>query len=303
MSARPIYVEIFVRCDMDELWERTQNPELHERWDLRFTNIDYVERDEKSGTQRFTYSRDFGPMTIVGVGETVGEKHRPDGTATSALRFWSDDWRSLIREGSGYWRYIPTPEGIRFLTRYDYEVRYGPLGRVVDRILWRPTMGWGTAWSFDRLRLWLEEGVQPERSMRSIVLRETARLTLAAIWLYQGLVPKLFGRDAGEIDLLNGIELFQGKESRILTLSAFAELAFGTVMLARPRSRGIYLVNAAALPSLAATAWRSRRSIFSKPFNPATLTLAMMALALVGYVATKDAPTAARCTRTPAQAQ
>ena len=79
MSARPIYVEIFIRCDMDELWEKTQDPRLHQRWDLRFTNIDHVERDETSGTQRFTYSRDFGPMTIEGVGETVVRNVGPTG--------------------------------------------------------------------------------------------------------------------------------------------------------------------------------------------------------------------------------
>lgn len=43
MSARPIYVEILIRCDMDDLWDRTQNPKVAWRWDLRFTKIDYVE--------------------------------------------------------------------------------------------------------------------------------------------------------------------------------------------------------------------------------------------------------------------
>jgi len=34
------------------------------------------------------------------------------------LKFSSGDPRSIIREGSGYWKYIPTPQGIRFLTWY-----------------------------------------------------------------------------------------------------------------------------------------------------------------------------------------
>src|SRR4051794_41500894 len=92
-----------------------------------------------------------------GAGESVGAKDATDGSRTSALRFWSDDHRSLIREGSGYWRYVPTPDGVRFLTSYDYRTRFGGVGRVLDRLILRRLLGWATAWSFDRLRLWLED--------------------------------------------------------------------------------------------------------------------------------------------------
>ena len=83
--------------------------------------------------------------------------------------------RSLIRSGSGYWRYEPTSGGVRFLTRYDYETRWGALGALVDRVLFRPLLGWATAWSFDRLRIWLEEGVEPERSRRLARARRCLR--------------------------------------------------------------------------------------------------------------------------------
>jgi hypothetical protein len=35
----------------------------------------------------------------------------------------------------------------------------------VDRLVFRPLMGWATAWSFDRLRLWCERGISPARSL------------------------------------------------------------------------------------------------------------------------------------------
>jgi hypothetical protein len=59
---------------------------------------------------------------------------------------------------------VPTEDGVRFLTQYDYEPRFGVAGRAVDGLLFRPLLGWATAWSFDRLRLWLEDGIPPERS-------------------------------------------------------------------------------------------------------------------------------------------
>ena len=68
---------------------------------------------------------------------------------------------------------MPTINGIRFLTGYDYR----PRSRVAD-LAFRPAIGWATAWSFDRLRLWLETGQSPERSLRQSLAELTARATV-----------------------------------------------------------------------------------------------------------------------------
>ncbi|HJP76705.1 MAG TPA: hypothetical protein VJ914_20715 [Pseudonocardiaceae bacterium] len=34
--SRQLFVETLIRCDLDALWQRTQNPADHQRWDLRF---------------------------------------------------------------------------------------------------------------------------------------------------------------------------------------------------------------------------------------------------------------------------
>ena len=81
----------------------------------------------------------------------------------------------MIREGSGWWRYVPTDDGIRFLAGYDYRAR----SRVADLVL-RPLIGWATAWSFDRLRLWLETGQSPERSLRQALAEAAVRAGTAA---------------------------------------------------------------------------------------------------------------------------
>lgn len=153
-----------MRAPLEELWRRTQDPSEHSRWDLRFTDIEYLPRAE-GRPQRFLYRTRIGfGLAIEGEGETVGERPPGESGGSSALRFWSDDPRSLIREGSGYWRYQPRDDGILFLTRYDYRVRFGAPGRLLDQVLFRPLIGWATAWSFDRLRLWIERGVEPERT-------------------------------------------------------------------------------------------------------------------------------------------
>jgi hypothetical protein len=54
-----IYVEILIRGNMDDLWQKTQEPKLHGRWDLRFSQIDYLPR-AAGEAQKFLYSTRIG---------------------------------------------------------------------------------------------------------------------------------------------------------------------------------------------------------------------------------------------------
>lgn len=175
-----LYIETRVRADLETLWERTQEPAEHQRWDLRFTEIDYLPRTEGE-PQRFRYATRVLPfLAVAGTGVSAGERHRAGGDRVSALRFASPHPLSLLEEGSGYWRYVPAADGIRFLTGYDYRPRWGRFGRAADRLVFRPLMGWATAWSFDRLRLWCERGVTPERALLHWLLELAGRGLLAA---------------------------------------------------------------------------------------------------------------------------
>jgi uncharacterized protein YndB with AHSA1/START domain len=153
-----IYVEIEIRSSMERVWKLTQNPALHARWDLRFSAITPVA--ELDGGYRFRYERRLPFHTIVGMGTAVGERHNADGSRTSALRFTTRDRLSPLADGRGYWRYVPTATGVTFITGYDYAAGWGAL---LDRLVMRRVIGWMTAWSFDRLRIWAETGVEPRR--------------------------------------------------------------------------------------------------------------------------------------------
>lgn len=166
-----LYVETLIRAPLTEVWRRTQDPALHQRWDARFSRI-----GQAGPAGHFRYATTVLGLTIAGTGVTVGERHRPDGSATSALTFGSPHPLSPIRSGSGYWRYVPTPAGVRFLTGYDYTPGWG---RLADAAM-RPLLGWATAWSFDRLRLWLERGITPERGLRRAIAEAGARAAVVA---------------------------------------------------------------------------------------------------------------------------
>jgi hypothetical protein len=193
---RPIYVESRICARIDRVWDATQQPDQHQRWDVRFGAITYLPRAEGE-PQQFTYATTIAPgVTVAGTGESLGDRDRPDGTRWSGLRFWANDRRSIIEAGAGWWRYIPGDDAVRFLTRYDYRPRWGRLGELIDRWAFRPLFGWATAWSFDRLRLWLEDGIPPEKARNQAIAHGCAVAGLAAVFAFHGLVPKPWQRDA-----------------------------------------------------------------------------------------------------------
>jgi hypothetical protein len=261
-----IYVEILIGGPLETLWQRTQIPELHQRWDLRFSSISYLPRPDPAQPQRFHYATRIGfGLAINGEGETRAAQSGARGARTSALTFWSADPKSLIRVGSGYWKYVPGQRGVRFITRYDYQTRFGWLGRGIDRAVFRPLMGWATAWSFDRLRLWIEQGVDPAAALRRSLALAAGRLAVA--------VACLAGVLGGPFSV-----------AAVLRLLAAALLAW-------PDRRGWAAAGALLLLSLGGA---------GGPAGAAGLapTVGALAACALGFRANRNIPSARRCRRT-----
>jgi uncharacterized membrane protein YphA (DoxX/SURF4 family) len=293
-----IYVEILVRAPMDALWLHTQTPSLHEQWDLRFSRIEYLPRSRQTDPQRFRYTTRIGcGLEVNGEGETVGQRTSGDGGASSALRFGSAEPVSIIRDGSGYWKYLPTADGIRFLTWYDYRTRFGALGAVFDRLVFRPLIGWATAWSFDRLRLWLEERIDPAQAMRQAMIHVIARLALVAIFMYQGLVPKLLGRHADELAMLGDAGIPADVRPFVLAALGVCEIALGLALLMAWCRRWPAWVSLASM--LVATTIVEVHSprFFAAAFNPFSLNIAVASLAAIDLLVLAGVPSASHCLR------
>lgn len=192
ISARkPIYVEIRINASLDRVWELSQDPQAHPRWDLRFSRIIPIEEDEQRQV-RFCYEFHLPLHIIKGTGTSLGHRQRADGQATSVLKFDTADPLSPIGPGAGYWRYIPTESGLRFITGYNYEPGMGLVGKALDSSIIRPALGWATALSFDRLRLWAESGLEPQTSRNRWMLDAGARMggVLVAVGLARRALSK-----------------------------------------------------------------------------------------------------------------
>lgn len=289
-----IYVEILICSSADEIWRRTQVPNLHELWDLRFTAIEYLPRRSEDEPQRFRYSTRIGfGLRINGEGESTGKREDATGLRTSALTFWSSDPKSLIQEGSGYWQYVPTTDGVRFLTWYNYRTRFGATGLLVDRLLFRRLIGWATAWSFDRLRLWIDRGVPPEISMRMALIHACARLGIAFTWLWQGLVPKLIFVSVDEQAMIAAA----GLPIRLLPAIGALELVFAAATLLFWRWRPLFFLNVLVMVGALVAVGLQSPSYFVAAFNPVSLNVGMILLSIIGYFSAAELPSASRCIR------
>jgi DoxX-like family len=293
-----IYVEIKIRVSIDDLWTKTQSPTLHEQWDLRFTEIKYLPRNDNSEPQRFLYSTRIGfGLYIRGEGESTGNREGETGQRTSALRFWSKDPKSLIREGSGYWKYIPTEDGIRFLTWYNYTTCFRAFGRAFDAAIFRPIMGWASAWSFDRLRLWIEKGIDPALTLERSLVYSVSRIAIAFVWFYQGAIPKLIFRHGDELVMLRDAGISASTALPVLKFVGWGEVVFGLVFLAAWTKRSLLLANIALMLCATVVVAMNSPGHLVAAFNPVALNTAMIALSLAGFLSGKNLASARRCLR------
>ncbi|MCI0486668.1 MAG: DoxX-like family protein [Blastocatellia bacterium] len=283
--------ETIIRSDLDTLWRLTQTPCEHVRWDARFSHIDYLPRTEQDAPQRFRYATRiaFG-KTIEGWGETIGER----GNRSSALRFGSEDAWSLIREGSGSWVYEPRDEAIRFSTVYDYRVRYGWPGRLIDRLIFRPLMVWATRWSFDRLRLWIERGIAPDLALRLWSVKIAARIALGLVWMIEGLVPKLLVVSTEEILLAERSGFYWPTPEATLAMLGVAEIIAGLWLISGRAERLASALMTVAMFVIVAIVVATDPIQLANPMGGISKNLGLIACALAVWMLSPITPKASR---------
>ena len=148
---RKIVVEAIIPAPVEVVWERSQVPEQHTAWDIRFTHIGYLAETDEHGYHLMDYRTNIAlGITIKGYGRYLTNSEH----SHSSFEFDSDDWKSIIRNGRGIWLYRPSSAGTLFKTVYDYDVRHGWIGRVLDAAVFRTLLQLATEWGFETLRQW-----------------------------------------------------------------------------------------------------------------------------------------------------
>ncbi|REB07498.1 hypothetical protein DVB69_11575 [Sporosarcina sp. BI001-red] len=297
MKSKPIYVEIPINVPLQRVWDASQKPDLHAQWDLRFSSIHYLPKEDDE-PQQFTYTRTVGPfITVEGWGESNGSAYLGNGARSSSLHFGTDQKISPIREGRGYWKYEPTDAGTKFLTQYDYETNFGKVGQLIDQ-LFRPLMGYATALSFDVLKRWLERGELPISQYLRFFTMQLLTLYFSYLWIYQGLVPKLIAMHPQEKAMVaSGLYLSDSTATNVVWVIGLAEVIFGVVWLFYRKKRHLFILQMVGFPLLTIAAFVAAPETANHPFNPITFNFSLLALTAIGLLMSRDLPTAASCKR------
>lgn len=300
MAKREIYVETNIKAPIEKVWEYTQNPALHEQWDIRFSSITYKPKVDNE-PQKFTYTRSiaFG-LKISGWGKSVGEHQKADGTKSSSLHFGTKQKLSPIKEGRGYWQYIPSKnvDETIFLTSYHYTANFGVIGSLFDRMIFKPLMGWGTALSFDVLKRWLEKNELPKSQYLRFFLTYGLAIFFAFIWIYHGLFPKIIAMHPEELNMTGFLFPLELKQLKGLIIGiGILEMIFGFLWLFYKNKRHLFILQCFLFPLLMTSAIIVDGNNALHPFSPVTFNIALIVLSVIGISVSKDVPTAKNCLR------
>jgi hypothetical protein len=145
----------------------------------------------------------------------------------------------------------------------------------------------------DRLRLWVEKEQSPEISMTFFLIHAIARLSIAFIWIWQGLVPKLIFRNADEQQML----VQAGLPLSLLPWIGAGEILIGVLVLCTWRIRAIFIANALAMVLASGVVLARSPYYLTAAFNAVTLNLGVFALALTGWLVSRTLPSASKCLR------
>lgn len=299
VKSKPIYVETHMETEMDKLWKATQTPNLHQQWDLRFSSITYLPKEDNE-PQKFIYKTKIGfGIQIEGWGESVGSFHAEYGSRTSSLHFGTDQSISIIREGRGYWKYIPKKDSsITFLTQYNYEPSFGRIGRVVDHFVFRPLIGWGTALSFDVLKRWLEKEETPASQYIRFFSNWLVAFLFFFIWTYHGLVPKLLNLHPEELSMVTAaLPITSSLASMAVMIIGILEILIGVAWLAYSNKRHLLSLQIILFPLLTFSAVLVEPNYLVDPFNPLTFNVSLFVLSIIGLLISENVPTAKSCKR------
>ena len=110
-----------------------------------------------------------------------------------------------------------------------------------------------------------------------------ARITVAFIWIWHGLVPKLIANDPVEASPLLAMGLDDETAWSIVTATGVGEILFGLLILILWRQRWPLLLTIAAMAGLLVGVFFTSASLLLGAFNPLTINLAVMALSAIAW--------------------
>lgn len=118
-----------------------------------------------------------------------------------------------------------------------------------------------------------------DKSIQKALL--TINITLAVLWIYQGIVPKIIFKAAEERKFWEFLEIDHSNMMLFITLSGVIEIVYGCLFLVFRKSKLLHYINIFGLFCLAVTVAIIYPQYFASGFNPFTMNIAMASLSVV----------------------
>ncbi len=130
--------------------------------------------------------------------------------------------------------------------------------------------------------------LHPDDARRRI--HAVARVCLAFVFAWHGIVPKLWRRSPDELIMLTASGIPDATAGPLLTAIGVAEVVWAVALLLLWRSRGILVATAVAMAiTLVGVAVTSPQYV-AHAFNPLTLNLSVIALCAVAWLSAEERP-------------
>jgi hypothetical protein len=145
----------------------------------------------------------------------------------------------------------------------------------------------------------MERGIPPEVSRNRALVYALTRLTLAFIWFYHGIVPKLLYRSADELRMLRDTGVPESYVVNGTLAFGWLEVGIALTLLIFWWARWPLWMTIVAMCAATIGVGIYSPDYFHNAFNPLTLNLAVAALAACGLLVAEDLPSARKCRRKP----
>jgi hypothetical protein len=117
------------------------------------------------------------------------------------------------------------------------------------------------------------------------------RGSVAFVWIYQGLVPKLLGPHVDELAMANILGLGPTITPWVSRAAGVGEIAFGLVLWVAYRQRWVWQLTLLAMLAAQVFTTLATPQLLVAAFNSTTIDVALAALAAIALIELRRAPT------------
>ena len=140
---------VVVPVAVADVFSYVQDYDRRSEWDVRVKNAERLTAAPLGAGARVRYTFN-GILGMTFWLEVDYIAYQPP--QQSAIKVVRGSWGSIYREAAGSWHFEEVKEGTRFTTKFSYTLRWGAIGRLMDRLFVRRMSVLETRESLQNLR-------------------------------------------------------------------------------------------------------------------------------------------------------